>query len=68
MRGAIRRLDETQFGASGAMPFEPLRGPANVSRLPLNPTPLVFQDHGPGRASVHELKAAMALAGLAAGR
>jgi subtilisin len=68
MRSAIRRLDETQFGTSEAMPFEPLRGPANVSCLPLNPGPLVFQDDGRGKASVHELKAAMALAGLAAGR
>ena len=67
MRSAIRQLNEIQFGASEAMPFEPLRGPANVTRLPLNPGPLAFQADGGGKASIHELKAAMVLAGLAAG-
>jgi subtilisin len=67
MRSAIRQLNEIQFGASEAMPFEPLRGPANVARLPLNPGPLPFQADGGGKASIHELKAAMVLAGLAAG-
>jgi subtilisin len=50
------------------MAFEPLRGPANVTRLPLNPAPLAFQAAGGGKASVHELKAAMTLAGLVEGR
>ncbi len=67
MRSAIRQLNEIQFGASEAMPFEPLRGPANVTRLPLYPGPLAFQADGGGKASIHELKAAMVLAGLAAG-
>jgi hypothetical protein len=68
MRRAIRRLDQVQRGASDEMAFEPLRGPANVTRFPLNPAPLAFQPAGGGKASVHELKAAMALAGLAEGR
>jgi subtilisin len=50
------------------MPFEPPRGPANVSRLPLNPGPLMFQTERGGEAGIHGLNAAMALAGLAAGR
>jgi subtilisin len=67
MRSAIRQLNWIQPGASEMMPFEPPRGPANVTRLPLNPGPLAFQADG-GKANIHELKAAMALAGLAAGR
>jgi subtilisin len=68
MRSAIRQLDEIQFGASEVMPFELPRGPAKVSSLPLNSGPLAFQTNGGGKASIHELKAAMALAGLAAER
>lgn len=67
MRSAIRQLDRIPFGASQAMIFEPLRGAANVTRLPLNPAPLAFQAAGGGTATVHELRAAMALAGLAEG-
>jgi subtilisin len=68
MRSAIRQLDEIQFGASDVMPFELPRGPAKVSSLPLSSGPLAFQADGGGKASIHELKAAMALAGLAAER
>jgi len=64
MRNAIRQLNQTHFGASEAMVFEPLRGPADVTRLPLNPAPLAA---GGGKTTVHELKAAMMLAGLAEG-
>ena len=49
------------------MAFEPLRGPADVMRLPLNPAPLAFHAAGSTKATVHELKAAMMLAGLAEG-
>jgi subtilisin len=42
-----------------------LRGPANVTRLPLNPSPRAPQAMSGTETSVHELKAAMALAGLA---
>jgi subtilisin len=66
MRRAVRRLNEIQPGASEAMPFEPLRGPANVTSLPLNPGPLAFEAGGNGKTGIDELKAAMALAGLAA--
>ncbi|UWU95830.1 S8 family serine peptidase [Bradyrhizobium sp. CB1015] len=68
MRSAIRRVNRVQFGASEAIIFEPPRGPANVTRLPLNPAPLAFQAAGGETATVHELRAAMALAGLAEGR
>jgi hypothetical protein len=67
MRSAIRQLDRIPLGASQAMIFEPPRGPANVTRLPLNPAPLAFQATGAETATVHELRAAMALAGLAEG-
>jgi subtilisin len=67
MRSAIRQLDQTQFSASESIPLEPPRGPANVTRLPLNPGPLAFRADSGGKAGIHELKAAMALAGLAAG-
>jgi hypothetical protein len=68
MRSAIRQLDEIQFGASDVMPFELPRGPAKVSSLPLSSGPLAFQADGGGKACIHELKAAMALAGLATER
>ncbi len=67
MRNAIRQLNQIHFGASEAMAFEPLRGPADVMRLPLNPAPLAFHAAGSTKATVHELKAAMMLAGLAEG-
>lgn len=68
MRSAIRQLNQVQLGAGETITLEPLRGPANVTRLPLNPAPLAPQVAGGGKASVHELRAAMALAGLAEGR
>jgi len=67
MRNAIRQLNQIHFGASEAMAFEPLRGPADVMRVPLSPAPLAFQATGGAKATVHELKAAMMLAGLAEG-
>jgi hypothetical protein len=68
MRRAIRQLNQLHFGSSEASAFEPPRGPANVTQLPLNPIPLAFQaDSGP-KTGVHELKAAMMMAGLAGGR
>ena len=48
--------------------FEPPRGPANVTYLPLNPNPLAFQADSGAKAGVHELKAAMMMAGLSDGR
>jgi subtilisin len=66
MRHAIRQLNQIHVGVSEATAFEPLRGPAGVTRLPLNPAPLAFQAAGGVKAAtVHELKAAMMLAGLA---
>ena len=68
MHSAIRQLDELQYGASDVMPFELPRGPAKVSSLPLSSGPLAFQADGGRKASIHELKAAIALAGLVAER
>jgi hypothetical protein len=71
LRSAVRQLNQMQFGAGNLavdmMTFEPLRGPANVTRLPLNPMPLAFPhtSAGGGKTGVHELRAAMTLAGLA---
>ncbi len=64
MRRAVRQLDRIRSGASGAEAFEPPRGPANVTHLPLNPTPLAFQVASDARAGIQDLKAAMMLAGL----
>ena len=64
MRRAVRQLDRIRSGASGAEAFEPPRGPANVTHLPLNPTPLAFQVASDARAGMQDLKAAMMLAGL----
>jgi len=68
MRSAIRQMDQIHFGADEANAFEPPRGPANVSYLPLNPAPLAFQADSRAKAGVHELKAAMMLAGLSDSR
>jgi len=68
MRRAVRQLDRIRSGASGAEAFEPPRGPANVTHLPLNPTPLAFQVASDARAGMQDLKAAMMLAGLSDGR
>jgi hypothetical protein len=64
MRNAIRRLDFVRSGAGEAIAFEPPRGPAGVTRLPLNPQPLSSLAGSFTEAGVHELKAAMMLAGL----
>jgi hypothetical protein len=48
--------------------FEPPRGPAIVAHLPLSPIPLTFVAGSGAEAGVHELKAAMMLAGLSDGR
>jgi hypothetical protein len=73
MRNAIRQVDLVHFGAGGglfaeAIAFEPPRGPANVTRLPLNPLPLTLMTTTGAEAGVHALKAAMMVAGLSAGR
>jgi subtilisin len=68
MRNAIRYLDYAYAGVGEANIFEPPRGPANVTRLPLNPIPLAFPAAGGVEAGVHELKAAMMLAGLSDAR
>jgi subtilisin len=68
MRNAIRHLDRVYSGASEANIFEPPRGPAIVTHLPLNSIPLTFLAASAAEASVHELKAAMMLAGLSDGR
>jgi hypothetical protein len=68
MRSAIRQMDQIHFGADEANAFEPPRGPANVSYLPLNPVPLAFPADSRTKAGLHELKAAMMLAGLSDSR
>jgi hypothetical protein len=75
MRSAIRQMNHIYLGAGEANAFgpppnafEPPRGPANVTCLPLNPTPLAFQADSGAKAGVHELKAAMMMAGLSDGR
>jgi subtilisin len=68
MRDAIRHLNHTYFDTAEANSFEPPRGPANAAHLPLNPIPLAFPAESGAKASVHELKAAMMLAGLSDGR
>jgi subtilisin len=68
MRRAIRQLNHVHFGAGAANAFEPSRGPANVTHLPLNPIPPRFEDGGGVKAGVDDLKAAMMLAGLSGGR
>src|SRR6266403_501895 len=68
MRNAIRQLDFVYSGAREANVFEPPRGPANVTHLPLNPTPSAFPAARGAEAGVHELKAAMVLAGLSDAR
>ena len=68
MRSAIRQMNHIYFGAGEANAFEPPRGPANVTYFPLNPTPLAFQAESGTKARVHELKAAMMMAGLSDSR
>jgi subtilisin len=64
LHNAVGHLDILQFGATETMAFEPPRGPADVARLPLNPFPMTFTARGGVGTGVHELKAAMILAGL----
>jgi len=70
MRHAISRCERVHFGngealVGEAMAFEPPRGPAMVTRLPLNPlAPTAMMGT---HASVDALKVAMRLAGLSAG-
>jgi hypothetical protein len=66
MRNAVGQMNQARLVPSEAIGFEPLRGPATVTRLPLNPAPLVSQTVAGARTAVHELKAAMMLAGLEA--
>jgi hypothetical protein len=68
MRGAIRQLNEIHSSVSEVNLFEPPRGPANVTQLPLNLAPWTFVTERGADAGVHELKAAMMLAGLSSGR
>lgn len=68
MRKAIRQLDQIRSGTDEANAFEPARGPASITHLPLNPIPLAFQTQGGASAGMQELKAAMMLAGLSDGR
>ena len=64
MRNAVGQMNQMRLDRGEAFGFEPLRGPATVTRLPLNPAPLASQTVGGARAAVHELRAAMTLAGL----
>ena len=68
MRGALRQLKRLHLGTGGANLFEPLRGPANVTQLPLNPVPWPFVAERAAEAGVRELRAAMMLAGLSDAR
>ena len=67
MRNAIRQLDRVYSSASEVI-FEPPRGPANVTHLPLNPIPSAFPAARGAETGVYELKAAMMLAGLSDAR
>jgi len=68
MRSAMRKLKRFQLGTVETNFFEPLRGPANITQLPLNAAPWSFAAPRGGEAGVRELKAAMMLAGLSDGR
>ena len=68
MRNAIRQMDRVTSGANETNMFEPPRGPANVTHLPLNPIAATFVAGRGTEAGVQELKAAMMLAGLSEGR
>jgi hypothetical protein len=74
MRSAIRQMSQISSGADFGNAFEPPRGPARVTRWPLNPMPATnpmpaWQAEGGGATiGVNELKAAMTLAGLSGAR
>jgi len=67
MRKAMRWAG-LQQGAADTMVPEPPRGPALVSHLPLSTLPVTAIGGSGVETGVHALKAAMALAGLSAGR
>jgi len=64
MHSAMRQLKQPHLGATATNSFEPPRGPANVTQLPLNPAPWPFVAETGAEASVRDLRAAMMLAGL----
>jgi hypothetical protein len=64
MRSAMRQLNQSNLSSGEASWFEPPRGPANVTQLPLNPAPWPFVTEHGAELGVRELKAAMMLAGL----
>jgi subtilisin family serine protease len=68
MRSALRQLKRLHLGAGETNLFEPPRGPANVTQLPLNSVPWPFVAERAAEAGVRELRAAMMLAGLADAR
>jgi hypothetical protein len=71
MRNAVRYVDLVHLGVGEPMAFEPSRGPANVTRLPLTLSPFAASTFVGGttvEAGVHELKAAMMVAGLSGDR
>jgi hypothetical protein len=73
MRQAIRQMDpvNTAQFSDGFVPiFEPPRGPAMVTNLPLNPFPAIMAGDGESEmdaATARALKVAMTLAGLTSG-
>jgi hypothetical protein len=68
MRDAIRALDNAYSSGGDANTFEPPRGPAQVTQLPLNPMASASSAGGGAAAGVDQLKTAMMLAGLSDGR
>ena len=68
MRSAIRQLDHNHFGAGETNAFEPPRGPANVTHLPLSPSPPMFEAESGANASAPKLKPVTVLRGLSNGR
>ena len=68
MRNAIRQLNQIHVSPDEVNLFEPPRGPADVTQLPLSPAPWAFARERGADAGVQELKAAMILAGLSGGR
>jgi subtilisin len=67
LRSALRRVDFAHTDAFAPVPFEPPRGPAAITPLPLNPLPTVMMAGSGVDAGVHALRNAMMMAGLASG-
>jgi hypothetical protein len=74
MRQAISQMEQVniaQFGDGFVPIFEPPRGPAMVTNLPLDPFPTITGGDGNGKsetdATARALKVAMRLAGLTSG-